>query len=355
MRYSALFILTILLTSIVPCFSSTEVQGDSSALRAQLDADPKNLKLRHDLGNQLYKEKKYEDAIQVLKVGIEDQKSDTQLLLARSYNRLKDYLNEFRVLSLIIANDEKNFLAHTQMGYYYLVQKRTKGNRDGIINSFKEALKHNKKFLPAYEGLIKYFSETEDKNSNYQLRMIYQDMIEIFGRKAKYVSELCRLNSTDGYLDTAKTFCSEGIRLDPKKAENHVYLGVSLINQQENEQADKVLKKAAEDFKDSSMAQLAYADFLAQQKNYIKAEKYYLQATQADNQSAKAFIGYGQDLIEQKKYEDALPVFQRACELDNKKTMAVLKKVTTTIRLDNQTQWDDKYAQVLGRCLPLGQ
>lgn len=291
----------------------------------------------------LMKQEKYEEVISLLKSQADNLDSPSLLILAKAYNKTHDYLNEFRVLSNLVTVDEKNYAAHTAIGFYHIRNKDLKKAGE----SFRQALGIKKDYRPAYDGLIDVYTQ---RNNNYELRQIYTDMLNVFGQKSEIISQLCKLHSKENLFETAIEFCNKGIRLQPSNPSNHVYLALVLHSKGDKKQATKILKRAADKFKLSDLAQLSYAEILFKDSNFAVAEKYYSAAMKANPKSPDAARGAAANFIELKKYEEALATFKIACSLDPHNTIKDIRKANNTIRRANLNQWDSKFTAAAENC-----
>src|SRR5690606_33977971 len=119
----------------------------------------------------------------------------------------------------------------------------------------------------------------------YEKRLLYQDMVEIFGPKAEFLTQLCALNANDGENEQGQKSCQQAIAADAKIPENHVYLGVISKQKGDAETAKKLLKAAADRFPSSEFAQYEFASFLETDKAWIDSNKYYERCVRADEKS----------------------------------------------------------------------
>lgn len=292
---------------------------------------------------ELMKQEKYEEVISLLKPQADSLDSPSLLILAKAYNKTHEYLNEFRVLSNLVTVDEKNYAAHTAIGFYHIRNKDLKKAGE----SFRQALAIKKDYRPAFDGLIEVYTQ---RNNTYELRQIYTDMLSVFGQKSEIISQLCKLHSKENLFDTAIEFCNKGIQLQPSNPSNHVYLALVLHAKGDKKQATKILKRAAGKFKNSDLAQLSYAEILFKDSNFAVAEKYYSSAMKANPKSAEATRGAAANFIELKKYEEALATFKIACSLDPHNTIKDIRKANNTIRRANLNQWDSKFTAAAENC-----
>jgi tetratricopeptide (TPR) repeat protein len=247
------------------------------------------------------------------------------ILLAVSHEKKNEPANMMKVATMLTAKDPKDYEAQYLLGTSQFMSKKN----SEALDSLKASLEINPKYQPAYEKLAEMY---EQKKNTYELRIIYQDMIDKIGKKSEFLNKLCELNTVQDYQeDQALLFCKEAIAKDPKNADNYVYMGIVQKSGGNAEESKKALKSAADTHSKSEFAQFTYATLLEEQKSYLEANKYYEACTNADGKSARCWAGYAKTAFEIHKYEQALDAFKKACKLDRKNAVA-FRKATTALR-----------------------
>ncbi|MFS4458861.1 tetratricopeptide repeat protein [Bdellovibrio sp. HCB2-146] len=266
------------------------------------------------------------------------------LLLVKAHEKKKEPGDMARAANILIGKNEKDFEAHTFLGSAFLMQKKTKD----AIESYKRALELNSKYEPAYMGLANIFEMREPPNL-YELRALYQDMIDNIGPRPVYLSKMCEISAKDSTCELAIRSCKEAIQKDTSIASNHVYLAVCLKATGEENAANETFKKTAAKFKNSEVAQYHYAKVLEEQKNYIDAMKFYKAATEADAKAARSWLGLATTSFEIRKFDVALIAYKNACKFD-KKTAAAFRKATTILRNSQNSEWSGKFESASENC-----
>jgi tetratricopeptide (TPR) repeat protein len=169
------------------------------------------------------------------------------------------------------------------------------------------------KFKPAFDSLYALLVEMKASGD---ARDTLVEGLEKFGHRPELMKEMCRLDSTDGYVTQALQSCREAIHLAPTYPDNYVYLSQSFFDQKENVQAEQELVGAAKRFPASEFVQWSTGTVFMKKKNYPVSVRYYGQAVKADPNSSRAAFGYAQALFESGKEKEALDVFRRACKMD---------------------------------------
>lgn len=230
----------------------------------------------------------------------------------------------------------------TELGRVYLGL-----NKDREAKAIlKEVTDTHPKYEPAYLVMAEMY---EKRKNRYELRLLYQDLVEHVSQKAEYFSKLCALATQEGLYDLSFKYCKEGIRKSPKEPLNYVNLASSYKETGNVVEANANFKKAADSFSKSEPTQFAYAQFLDEQKKNVDSYKYYKRASEADVKSLRAWLGYGFSSIEIQKFQDSVTAFEKVCELDRDGIKQV-RKATSLIKTLGQPQWMKKYEDLIRHC-----
>lgn len=262
--------------------------------------------------------------------------------LGKAYSQVGNHNAAIKIFTAALAKNSKDIEAKTHIGAELLKLK----NDTEALEVLKEALTWNKKYVPAYRQLIKYYN---DKDNKYELRLIYQDMVQHLGERTEFLTELCYLTTMDGLYDLSARYCQQSMVKDPKNPRNHVYWGLTLHQTGKAEEAKRVLKRSADQFKKSYLAQFTWAQQLEEQKNFVEAYNYFKAAVAADNKNSAGHLGLAQSAFEIQKYEEALNAFQSACALD-RGTLPHVRKATNSLRNMREENWAKRYDQQSDRC-----
>lgn len=230
----------------------------------------------------------------------------------------------------------------TELGRVYLGL-----NKDREAKSIlKEVTEAHPKYEPAYLVMAEMY---EKRKNRYELRLLYQDLVEHVSQKAEYFTKLCDLSTQEGLYDLAFKYCNEALRKNPKEPMNYINLGSSYKETGNSAEANNNYKKAADSFSKSEPAQFAYAQFLDEQKKSVESYKYFKRASEADAKSLRAWLGYGFSAIEIQKFQDSLTAFEKVCELDRNGIKQV-RKAASLIKTLSQPQWMKKYEDLIRHC-----
>lgn len=313
-------------------------------LKEEIRKGPKNNKLISELGQAFYEDKAYDKATLLLWKHVDKIDRAGLLTLAKSHEMRKEPAEMIRALNILIGKDEKDYEAYELMGRAYLIQRKTKD----AMESFKKAIELNMKFEPAYDGLIRMYSEREPPNY-YELRMIYQDLIDHIGPRPQYLRKMCEINTKDAIYESAIANCKDAALKDPTVADATVYLGVSYKATGEDKLAMTTLKEAAKKFPKSELAQYEYGRLLEEQKNYVDAMAIFKTGTEADPKAGRSWLGLATTSFEIRKYEIALQAYKNACKFD-KKTAVAFRRATTVLRNQKNGEWVGRFESSSENC-----
>ncbi|MNJ91137.1 formate-dependent nitrite reductase complex subunit NrfG [compost metagenome] len=313
-------------------------------LKGEIRKNPKNISLITQLAEEFYKANDYQKTTLLLWKQVDKLDRMGLILLAKAHERRNEASEMIRALNIQIGKDAKDFEAHSLLGNAFVMQKKSKE----ALEAYKTALELNAKYEPAYLGIATIYEKRNPPNW-YELRIIYQDMIDNLGSRPLYLSKLCEINSKDNTNEAAITSCKDAILKDGTIADNHVYLGMAQKNIGDLDAATVTLKKAADRFPQSELAQYQYGKTLEDKKNYIDAMKVYKVGTEADPKSARAWLGLAMTSFEIRKYEVALEAYRRACKFDSKNAVA-FRRATTALRNTRNAEWIDRFESASENC-----
>ncbi|UXR65807.1 tetratricopeptide repeat protein [Bdellovibrio bacteriovorus] len=328
----------------IPAPATETAEQKIERLKTEIRKSPKNSGLIVDLAEELYNKEEYEKVTLLLWKHVDKIDRRGLLLLARSHEKRKEPTEMIRALNVAIGKDQKDYEAYSLMGNAYLLQKK---NHDAM-ESYKRATELNPKYEPAYDGLVNLY-ENRDVPNLYELRILFQDMVQSIGPRPQYLRKLCEINTRDGTYEPAVQSCKEAIQKDPKTADAYVYLGIAYKELGQDATALKTLKKAAADFPTSELAQFNYGRLLEDQKSYIEAMKVYKAGTEANAKAARSWLGLATTSFELRKYDISLLAYKNACKFDKKNAVA-FRRATTVLRNAKNSKWTDQFEVASDNC-----
>jgi tetratricopeptide (TPR) repeat protein len=267
-----------------------------------------------------YAKGNYQKVIDLLNPYSEELNNYGLMLLANAYSKKTLYSDEVRVLHVLAGKNETNYEA--QMLLAQGLEKQASVTRDqetktniqkDAVQNYRAITNERPKYKPAFDSMLALLIQM---NAASEARDTIAEGIQRFGKRPELMKELCRLDSTDGYVDQALTSCREAIKLSPAYPDNYVYLSQSFFDQKENNQAEQQLVNAARRFPASEFVQWSAGTVFLKKKNYPVAVRYYGQALRADPNSERATFGYAQSLFDSGREKEALDYFRKACRMD---------------------------------------
>ncbi len=326
-----------------PSIGLAEAEESISTLEERLKVEPDNIKIRSSLALQYSRSKGQEMKVIELLSPFTDELSLSSLLqLAIAYQNVKKYTDEVRVLKKALESGPKRYDIHYKVGLAYLKSEKF----TEATNSMRDAIKIQRRFRQAYDSLLDIFQRTKN---NYESRGILRDMVKIFGKDPLIYSHLCRLDSIDGYLESAIKACRRAMSFERDLPDNYVYLAQSLIDSKDETSAGKVLIQAARRFPKSELAQWATGEYYLRQKNYAGAQTYFAKAVLADEKSARSLTGLAVCQFEQENHEDALATLSKACEIDEN-VVDKIREAAGKLRLAKKDELSRRYTKQIQDC-----
>ncbi len=289
-----------------------------------------------------FKSQNYKKVIETLGPDVARLKRPSLLMLGISYSRNQQSLACIKTLNTLVSQNPKDFEARTLIAAEYL-----KMNKDTeALAQLKEALADNPKYEPAYMETAKLY---EKKKNLYELRILYQDMVEKLGEKAIYIAKLCEISTQEGLYELSEKYCARGIQMNPKEPKNYISMGLTLKERGQDDAAKRYLRQAAESFPQSTEAQMTFGQYLEKDKNFVEAFKYYQRATIADAKNLAALTSFGLAAIEIQKYAESLEAFRKACKLD-RGSILKMRQAASVLRTYGVSKWLTQFENSIENC-----
>ena len=290
----------------------------------------------------LYRQRLYAKVIALLSPKVEKLSRREIILLGNSYSGLGNHSAALKTFTAVLGQNSKDHELKTLAGREYL----RLGKDTDAMNLLRSALEDSDKYEPAFRLIAEIYTK---KRNFYELRILYQDLVEKLGEKPEYVNKICELATKEGLNELAEKNCQRGIQLNSKEPSNYVFLGISLKQRGDPEKAAQYLKQAADSFPKSVVAQLNYAQHLEEQKVFVGAYQYYQRATEADSKNHAAWTGLGLTGVEIQKYTESFAAFKTACKIEPN-SVALLRRATSSLRTYGVNQWLSKFENLIDSC-----
>jgi tetratricopeptide (TPR) repeat protein len=292
--------------------------------------------------NDLFAQGQFQTIVDQLTPQLDKLDGRKMKLLGRAHSELKNTLLALKTFSLALNKNPKDAEAKMLIGREDFLRHK---DPEAMV-SLREALELDPNLEETYLVIEQIYIK---KNNKYELRMLYSDMVQQMGEKPKYIARLCELNTLSGIYDLANTYCTKGMKLQPDEPKNYIYRAMTLKETGSLEEAKSLYKATADKYKSSDEAQIGYAQFLDEQKNYLESSKYYKDATIANPKSMKGLIGLALSSTEIQQYQQALDALVIACNL-NRQSITQVRKVMGILRVLKETKWYEKFEALSETC-----
>jgi tetratricopeptide (TPR) repeat protein len=264
------------------------------------------------------------------------------ILLAKSYSKLKNHQAATKVYRAVVASNKNDLEAKT----FLAVELLNMDQESEAKQTLREVLETNPRFVPAYNRLAEIY---EKSSNNYELRLLYQDLISKIGEKEPYITKLCVLTTDDGLYDLSKNYCQKGIKINPKQPLNFLYLAQTFLQTEKQQQGMSLLKKVSQKFPSSFEVQFFYAQKLQDSKNFIESNKSFRTAAKLNPKSYQAWLGLAFTDLELQQYDQAVLAFKSACDAD-KAALSELRRGISLLRSSQALKPADKLDQISEKC-----
>lgn len=316
--------------------------GTASALADNAIAPTQAVELDLNAAKAALKAKEYDRAIGLISPHLDVANREAFLILAAAYTSATNHTMAEKTLNTALAKFKGDREIQTEVSRTLLALNREIEAKATL----KNVIDLHPKYEPAYLLMAEIY---EKKKNRYELRLLYQDLVKHVGEKASYMTKLCELATREGHYDVAFRFCERGLALNPKEPLNYINVATAYKETGQSKKADQFFKKAADSFSKSEPAQIAYASFLDENKDYVHSYPYWKRATVASKDSIRGWTGTAFAAIEVQKFAEALPAFERLCELD-KNAERQLRRAASSLKTMGQNTWYEKMTELISKC-----
>lgn len=324
-------------------------------IKAQIRKTPRNLLLVIDLAQEFYNIGDYEKTTLLLWKQVENLNHKGLILLLKAHHQRGDTEQVIKVAQMLIVKNPKDAEAHTYEGLAHLSKVKVsdsvelkKSKEKVALESFKKAIEADSKYQPAYEAIEKIYDNPKRPNF-YELRMLYQDMIDNIGGHFEFYQKLCKINALDGVNEPAIEACTKSMQLNDEIPENYVFLARAHKQMGNSEKTMKLLKDASAKFPKSDFVLESYAKYLEDDKNFIDAYKYYDQCVSVAEKNEACLAGAATSGVQIQKYEKGLQYLIQACAISRKHSV-LARKLASVIRASKAMDWVRSYEVQAEKC-----
>lgn len=290
----------------------------------------------------LLKSKDFNKVIEILSPRLDTAPREAFLLLAEAYSGAGNHMMAAKTLNTAQAKYKNDREISTELGRTQFALNKEREAK-AIL---KEVIDQNPKYEPAYMAMAEIY---EKRKNRYELRLLYQDLVENTGEKSNYMTKLCELSTKDGLYDLSFNYCERGLALNAREPLNYIHLATAYKETGQSAKANQYFKKAADSFSKSEDAQASYAQFLDESKNYVQSYKYWKRATEAAPESNRVWTGFAFSSLEIQKYADTLKAFGKLCEQDRDAERQI-RRAAGILKPLNQTEWFEKLTDLISKC-----
>ncbi len=327
-----------------PTVAAPKISPDEQIkiLEPKVKKDPTDYKSASALAHAYFEKKEF-SKIPVLLWKFVDvlQKNDFHILL-RSQNELGQADDLLKLSNLLISRNPKDFEAYHYQGKANVMKKKDKE----ALESFKKALERNVKYLPSYLSIAEIY---EKRKNLYEQRALYQDMLQVFGPLTEILTRLCQVNTKDGFAELGEKYCRQAIQKDSSIAENHINLGIVVLQNGNKDKAKEIFKITSGKFPKSETVALQYGEFLDTDKNYIDSFKVYKICVDHNAKSDKCLLGFANSAFQIQKIDEAHKAFKKLCGI-NRSFAVHVRRAQASLRSSGPKEWADKYQELADNC-----
>ncbi len=258
---------------------------------------------------------------------------DTLNLLTEIYKKNGDFLNQLKVLNILVTDYPKNPLSHYKLGLAYkelFLKNHKPEDKKNAINNLSNAIKINRKYELAYTELLPLLlkKDTHTKSS----LSLTMEMIRYI-RKPIYYSYLCKAYFDNKYLTQSQRACKKAIAKNPEDPQSKMLYALS------QEIPRKVVKKVinlSKEYKKSFYIQFKTGLFFME-TNPTQALLYLNTALKLDPTSVELLQTLSKFLFNQGQYKKSYKYFLKACILSKGSFMLEFQKAKSRVAHKDET------------------
>lgn len=200
------------------------------------------------------------------------------------------------------------------------------------INSLLELTK-------AYRSLKNY----------YDAKVALQDAIKATKKKdVRLIKDLCIIEVEDSNHTDAAEACKLAVNQNPKDPIPLIYLGISLREKTEYQEARKNFERSLR-IKPSEFAYSCLGEIMYLQNDYKNSQDAFRKATEINPKSGRAALGTALTFYTQKEYDKAITYFIKSCEID-KKNIVPFKEAYNSLKSTKNPEAEN-YFQAIQKCV----
>jgi len=336
---------TELLQSLALLFSRQEEwQKAKKWSQLAVKSDPLNWRLKNQLASILIETKEYEEAELFLEKAFEKHGEKAGLLrkMARLFSRKKDWQKAEKWARRSVEADPQKWKAIKQ-----LASLPIKNDQDGEVKILLEkALEEHGEKVEVLQGLVNFYVRRKDWetagkwarravnadpddwqpvnqlvtilmkiNAYEEVEEILQNTVERHGEISELLQGLARVMLRQGKLPDAEGYARRAVTVEKNKWQAKHQLAVILVQMDEMDEAETILKKAIEEFGDEVELLQTMTLLLSRKEEWLEAEALAWHTLDVKPGWAEAYKNLGYVLHNQGKSDEALEHVLQALQI----------------------------------------
>ncbi len=253
--------------------------------------------------------------------------SNTLELLANTYKKNGDHLNQIKVLTLLVTDYPKNTRFHYKLGVAYkelFLKNLKKENKEKSIDYLSDSIKINRKYEVAYIELLPLLLN-KDSHTKDSLSLVIE-MIRYF-KKPEYYIYLCEAYFDNKYLKQSQKTCKKAMKKNPEDSKSQI---LYVLSQEASQNRHKTVAKIANQYKQSFYIQFKAGLFFIE-TNPVLATLYFNQALKMNPESLKLLQIMSKFLFKQGQFKKSYNHFLKACILSKGTFLLEFQKAASQV------------------------
>ncbi|MBC6415255.1 MAG: hypothetical protein GDA46_02570 [Bdellovibrionales bacterium] len=310
------------------------------------------------LETQPFQSKDYINTVTFLKESFYNQVSFESLkLLYKLYEEKGDINNQLKISRIIVINYPKIAEGFYLLGKSYKKLSETiedpekfEANKKQIIDSYRQVLKLDTQFSPAYEALLKELMVKDDytqklKHTRSSLNLVIDSLRHL--KENKYYIPLCEAYYDNKFLRQARIACVKSIRKNPEDPISPLILSFSLSNTKKKK--EKILL-VANKYMDSFIVQSKVAFYFLRRGDRDLAITYFLRASNLEPENLKLNERLAWLLFNQDREEEALAYFFKTCFMTDTQFLSDFKRAKEALKNKGKSDLSVEFGKGIQEC-----
>lgn len=184
-------------------------------------------------------------------------------------------------------------------------------------NLFRQAKNNLNKYLEMHNSdiaALEKLAEVYNLMNNFtEAKIVYEDLAKINIKKS-YAEDFCQNAAYNAEHLNTQLLCEKLLQFNPKNHLAHIFMGISLRDQELYTEAIKQFEKSLK-IKKSEFAATCLAESYYLNKNYDKAIEEYQVSIAIKPDAQRAYLGLASSYIKKNMYKEALIQFKQSCKL----------------------------------------